>query len=147
MIGMVPYKKSGFWAVNRLVVRASCNIFLPCPIPLSDWVADKESSHFAFEGMCWAKSFIPKLIWQAGERTSNLIESVHADVNREGIHCTLLGGVLKGEFYDALQMKTLKVSYSSVSNPNSLCGIRHLREQVFVRHIQRGIPPKTLSRA
>jgi hypothetical protein len=121
--------------------------FLPCPIPLSDWVADKERSHFAFEGMCWAKSFIPKLIWQAGERTSNLIESVHADVNREGVHCTLLGGVLKGEFYDALQMKTLKVSYSSVSNPNSLCGIRHLREQVFVRHIQRGIPPKTLSRA
>lgn len=107
--------------------------FLHCSIPLSDWVADKERSHFAFEGMCWAKSFIPKLVWQAGERTSNLIESVHADVNREGVHCTLLGGVLKGEFYDALQMKTLNVSYSSVSNPNSLCVIRHSREQVYVR--------------
>ncbi|KAJ6527069.1 hypothetical protein B0H19DRAFT_970076 [Mycena capillaripes] len=81
--------------------------------PACDWVADKERSHFAFEGMCWAKSFIPKLVWQAGERTSNLIESVHADVNREGVHCTLLGGVLKGEFYDALQMKTLKASCSS----------------------------------
>jgi hypothetical protein len=76
-------------------------------IHLSDWVQDKERSHFAFEGMCWEKSFIPKIVWQAGERTSNLIESVHADVNREGVHCTLLGGVLKGEFYDALQMKTL----------------------------------------
>ncbi|KAJ7629166.1 hypothetical protein DFH06DRAFT_1441666 [Mycena polygramma] len=60
-----------------------------------DWVRDKERSHFAFAGMCWAKSFIPKLVWQAGERTSNLIESVHADINREGMHCTLLGGVLK----------------------------------------------------
>ncbi|KAJ6467458.1 hypothetical protein DFH09DRAFT_1254258 [Mycena vulgaris] len=76
--------------------------------PACDWVQDKERTHFAFEGMCWAKSFIPKLVWQAGERTSNLIESVHADINREGIHCTLLGGVLKGEFYDTLQMKTLK---------------------------------------
>lgn len=75
-----------------------------------DWVHDKERSHFAFEGMCWAKSHIPKLVWQAGERTSNLIESVHADINREGVHCTLLGGILKGEFYDTLQMKTLKVS-------------------------------------
>lgn len=74
-----------------------------------DWVQDKERTNFAFQAMCWAKSFIPKIVWQAGERTSNLIESVHADVNREGVHCTLLGGVLKGEFYDALQMKTLKV--------------------------------------
>ncbi|KAJ7466610.1 hypothetical protein B0H11DRAFT_1733200 [Mycena galericulata] len=56
-----------------------------------DWVQDKERTHFAFQGMCWAKSFIPKLVWQAGEQTSNLIESVHADVNREGVHCTLLG--------------------------------------------------------
>lgn len=62
--------------------------------------------------MCWEKSFIPKLVWQAGEQTSNLIESVHADVNREGVHCTLLGGVLKGEFYDALQMKTLRVGFT-----------------------------------
>ncbi|KAJ6585422.1 hypothetical protein B0H19DRAFT_927021 [Mycena capillaripes] len=74
-----------------------------------DWVRDKERSHFAFEGMCWAKSFIPKDVWMAGERTSNLIETAHADVNREGVHCTLVGGVMKGEFYDALQMKTLKV--------------------------------------
>ena len=87
-----------------------------CPSDLftGDWVQDKERSKFAFQGMCWAKSFIPKLVWQAGERTSNLIESVHADVNREGVHCTLLGGVLKGEFYDALQMKTLKVGCSLI---------------------------------
>ncbi|KAJ7488621.1 hypothetical protein B0H11DRAFT_2406715 [Mycena galericulata] len=59
------------------------------------WVHDKERSHFAFEGMCWAKSFIPEDVWKAGERTS--------------VHCTLLGGIMKGQFYDALQMKTLKI--------------------------------------
>ncbi|KAJ7490348.1 hypothetical protein B0H11DRAFT_2191580 [Mycena galericulata] len=74
-----------------------------------DWVHDKERSHFAFEGMCWAKSFIPEDVWKAGERTSNLIESAHSDINREGVHCTLLGGIMKGQFYDALQMKTLKI--------------------------------------
>ncbi|KAJ7442069.1 hypothetical protein B0H11DRAFT_1749418 [Mycena galericulata] len=87
-----------------------------------DWVHDKERSHFAFAGMCWAKSFIPKLVWQAGERTSNLIESVHADVNREGVHCTLLGGILKGEFYDNLQMKTLKVFEDSGIRPSYSTG-------------------------
>ncbi|KAJ6627739.1 hypothetical protein B0H10DRAFT_1779179, partial [Mycena sp. CBHHK59/15] len=76
--------------------------------PGQDWVRDKEHSQFAFGAMCWVKSFIPEDVWRAGERTSNLIESVHADVNREGIHCTWLSGVMKGEFFDALQMKTLK---------------------------------------
>ncbi|KAJ7276956.1 hypothetical protein C8J57DRAFT_1584425 [Mycena rebaudengoi] len=76
--------------------------------PAEDWIFDKERSKFAFAGMCWAKSFIPRDIWLSGERTSNLIESVHADVNCEGLHCTMVGGVLKGEFFDSLQMKTLK---------------------------------------
>ncbi|KAJ6462953.1 hypothetical protein C8R45DRAFT_940611 [Mycena sanguinolenta] len=44
----------------------------------------------------------------AGERHSNLIETVHRDVNREGVHCTLLGGVIKGQRFDALKIKTLQ---------------------------------------
>ncbi|KAJ7693792.1 hypothetical protein B0H16DRAFT_1352014 [Mycena metata] len=74
----------------------------------TDWVNDKERSQFAFQAMCWAKSSIPKLVWCAGDRTSNLIETSHADVNREGVQCTILGGIMKGEFYDSLQMKTLR---------------------------------------
>ncbi|KAJ6559272.1 hypothetical protein B0H10DRAFT_2368910 [Mycena sp. CBHHK59/15] len=73
----------------------------------SDWVHDKERSQFVFQAMCWAKSSMPRLVWRAGERTSNLIETTHSDINREGVQCTILGGVLKGEFYDSLQMKTL----------------------------------------
>ncbi|KAJ7867739.1 hypothetical protein B0H14DRAFT_3132843 [Mycena olivaceomarginata] len=73
-----------------------------------DWVQDKIRSKFAFEGWCWEKSHIPEAVWRAGQSHSNLIESVHADVNREGTHCTLLGGLKKGQAFDALKMKTLQ---------------------------------------
>lgn len=75
-----------------------------------DWVQDKIRSGFAFEAMCWEKSFIPCTIWMAGDANSNLIESVHADVNREGISCTLVGGLEKGYSFDKNKMNTLKVS-------------------------------------
>jgi len=81
--------------------------------PTLDWIHDKERSGFAFEGMCWEKSKIPLDIWRAGDANSNLIESVHADVNCEGILCTLVGGVTKGQFFDTLKMKTLRVSKST----------------------------------
>ncbi|KAJ7854834.1 hypothetical protein B0H14DRAFT_2755868 [Mycena olivaceomarginata] len=73
-----------------------------------DWVQDKIRSKFAFEGWCWEKSHIPEAVWRAGQSHSNLIESVHADVNREGTRCTLLGGLKKGQAFDALKMKTLQ---------------------------------------
>lgn len=43
---------------------------------------------------------MPEDVWKARDRTGNLIETAHADVNREGINCTLVGRILKGEFYD-----------------------------------------------
>ncbi|KAJ7122723.1 hypothetical protein C8R46DRAFT_1238174 [Mycena filopes] len=76
-------------------------------VPGANWVADKVRSKFAFPAICWEKSFIPRTIWQVGDNTSNIIESVHADANREGISCTLLGGVKKGLHLDSLKMKTL----------------------------------------
>lgn len=80
-----------------------------------DWIADKERSKFAFESMCWERSYIPLAVWKAGDSTSNLVESVHADVNREGVGCTLVGGILKGQRFDILKSKTLKVSVLQVS--------------------------------
>jgi hypothetical protein len=62
--------------------------------------------------MCWSKSHIPRVIWQVGDSTSNVIETLHADVNREGKYCTLLGGVKKGQRFDSLKMQTLKVTIS-----------------------------------
>ncbi|KAJ7836987.1 hypothetical protein B0H14DRAFT_3460332 [Mycena olivaceomarginata] len=53
----------------------------------ADWVRDKVTSN--------------------GEPNTNLAEAVHSDVNREGVHCTLLGGLLRGQDYDAMQHETL----------------------------------------
>jgi hypothetical protein len=75
-----------------------------------DWIQDKLRSKFAFEGMYWKMSKIPYDIWQAGDANSNLIESVHADVNREGISCTLVGGITKGQYFDTVKIKTLRVN-------------------------------------
>ncbi|KAJ6531648.1 hypothetical protein DFH09DRAFT_1263868 [Mycena vulgaris] len=73
----------------------------------ADWVNDKIVSRFILQGICHEKSHMPLDVWKAGERNSNLIETVHRDVNREGVHCTLLGGIIKGQRFDALKMKTI----------------------------------------
>ncbi|KAF7327931.1 hypothetical protein MKEN_00373200 [Mycena kentingensis (nom. inval.)] len=73
-----------------------------------DWVQDKVSSKFAFSGLCQERSFIPLDIWNAGEPNSNLVETVHRDVNREGVHCTLVGGLLRGQRFDRFKAVTVK---------------------------------------
>ncbi|KAF9071615.1 hypothetical protein BDP27DRAFT_492404 [Rhodocollybia butyracea] len=50
----------------------------------TDWLADKKRSKFAFAAICWEQSFIPLDIWRARRRESNIVETVHADVNLEG---------------------------------------------------------------
>ncbi|KAE9392665.1 hypothetical protein BT96DRAFT_1023443 [Gymnopus androsaceus JB14] len=72
-----------------------------------NWVLDKESSKFAFAGMCWQKSFIPLEIWKARLRESNVVEVVHANVNMEGKKCTLVGGWYKGRHYDIMKQRFL----------------------------------------
>jgi hypothetical protein len=52
----------------------------------------------------------------AGDSNTNLVESVHRDVNREGVQCTLLGGLEKGQAFDAMKMRTLEVNNSSCSH-------------------------------
>ncbi|KAJ7793448.1 hypothetical protein B0H14DRAFT_2622839 [Mycena olivaceomarginata] len=87
----------------------------------ADWVRDKVTSKFAFPGICWEKSFIPFPVWQAGEPNTNLAEAVHSDVNRGGRPLPLLGGLLRGQDYDAMQHETLlairAVRYSTLIQP------------------------------
>ncbi|KAK7013576.1 hypothetical protein R3P38DRAFT_3362875 [Favolaschia claudopus] len=71
-------------------------------------ICQQTTRKFFYAGICWERSFVPLNIWNAGDANSNLIESVHRDVNREGVHCTLLGGLKKGQLFDAVKMKTLK---------------------------------------
>ncbi|KAJ7638020.1 hypothetical protein DFH06DRAFT_1002115 [Mycena polygramma] len=83
----------------------------------ADWVHDKESCKFAFPGICWERSFIPLPVWEAGDPHTNLIETVHRDVNREGVHCTLVGGLQRGQDYDDMQRATLIVSSNRCIRP------------------------------
>ncbi|KAG6882275.1 hypothetical protein C0993_011282, partial [Termitomyces sp. T159_Od127] len=94
-----------------------------------DWVEDKIRSGFAFQAMCWEKSHIPIDIWRAGDATSNVVESAHSDVNREGVHCTLVGGVRKGHSYDALKLSTLEAIEVSGVRPSYQSG--HLSENML----------------
>ncbi|KAF6748810.1 hypothetical protein DFP72DRAFT_819855 [Ephemerocybe angulata] len=72
----------------------------------NNWINDKISSGFAFPAMCWEKSFIPKAVWDYGHRTTNVVESSHADVNREGISLSLVGAYATGYRFDVLKEKT-----------------------------------------
>ncbi|KAJ7822391.1 hypothetical protein B0H14DRAFT_3470795 [Mycena olivaceomarginata] len=94
-----------------------------------NWVQDKIRSKFAFEALCWERSFIPEDVWKAGEAHSNLIESVHTDVNREGIRCTLVGGLKKGQAFDKMKMKTLAVFEDFNIRPSYRSG--HLSENAI----------------
>ncbi|KAG6819294.1 hypothetical protein H0H93_013296 [Arthromyces matolae] len=87
-----------------------------------DWVQDKTRSRFAFQAMCWEKSHIPIEIWRAGDATSNVVESVHSDVNREGIQCTLVGGVQKGRHFDRVKLSTLEAIETSGVRPSYQTG-------------------------
>ncbi|KZP03615.1 hypothetical protein FIBSPDRAFT_768689, partial [Athelia psychrophila] len=74
----------------------------------ADWVQDKICCKFAFPGICWERSFIPRPIWQVANSTTNVLESLHADVNREGKFCSLVGGVKKGQFFDDMKLRSLE---------------------------------------
>ncbi|KAJ7506100.1 hypothetical protein B0H11DRAFT_1707331 [Mycena galericulata] len=78
----------------------------------NDWLRDKETSGFVFSAICWERSYIPWNIWRAGDSNSNLIESMHRDANREGVHCTLLGGLQKGQAFDVMRLKSMQVRLS-----------------------------------
>ncbi|KAF7334423.1 hypothetical protein MVEN_02271600 [Mycena venus] len=96
---------------------------------MPNWVQDKIRSKFAFSALCWERSFIPEDVWKAGEAHSNLIESVHADVNREGVRCTLVGGLKKGQAFDKMKMKTLEVFEDFNIRPSNKSG--HVSENAI----------------
>ncbi|KAJ7083296.1 hypothetical protein B0H15DRAFT_785085 [Mycena belliarum] len=95
-----------------------------------DWLNNKLSSGFVFEGICWEKSFIPLEIWNAGDSNSNLVESVHRDVNQDGVHCTLVGGLKKGQNFDTLKFKSLEVYENFGIRPSYKTG--HISENALV---------------
>lgn len=109
----------------------------------TDWVHDKVRSKFAFPAMCWERSFIPRTIWQVGDSTSNVIETLHSDVNQEGVGCSLLGGVVRARSFDILKLKSIQVCGISVFLPHLFnLNFRYTNRLVSSRHSIAVIGPK-----
>ncbi|KAJ7878362.1 hypothetical protein B0H14DRAFT_3130023 [Mycena olivaceomarginata] len=83
-----------------------------------DWVQDKIRGKFAFPALCWEQSFIPEDVWKAA-----------FDVNREGVRCTLVGGLKKGQVFDKMKMKTLEVFEDFNIRPSNKSG--HVSENAI----------------
>ena len=60
-------------------LKTGCRIKFKANLPFRQFVGSK------------ALFLVTREVWNAGNSTSNLIESVHADINREGVRCTLVG--------------------------------------------------------
>ncbi|KAG7090286.1 hypothetical protein E1B28_011884 [Marasmius oreades] len=103
----------------------------------ADWLADKESLPFVFPAICWERSYIPYDIWVARAHSTNTVEAVHRDVNREGVQCTLVGATKKAMRFDLLKLSSLqafeesgiKETYNSKhSFENALKGLKKRSE-------------------
>ncbi|KAK0493169.1 hypothetical protein EDD18DRAFT_1078941 [Armillaria luteobubalina] len=79
------------------------------------WLNNKRDSKFALQGMCWEKSFIPLSIWQAGDTTTNAVEMSHIDIYREGMPCSLVGGISRARHYDKMHLHIHRVSWIGTS--------------------------------
>ncbi|KZP19049.1 hypothetical protein FIBSPDRAFT_955798 [Athelia psychrophila] len=88
----------------------------------ADWVQDKIRCKFALPGICWEMSCIPKSIWQVADSTTNISESLHADVNSEGKFCSLLGGVKKGQHFDNMKLRSLEMFETAGVRPSHTSG-------------------------
>ncbi|KAF9488677.1 hypothetical protein BDN71DRAFT_1435966 [Pleurotus eryngii] len=71
---------------------------------------------------------IPALCKATGSQTSNIIESLHADVNQEGVNCTLVGRLKKVLHYDTLKLKMLQTFHEKRIRPLYAHG--HISESI-----------------
>ena len=111
--GMPQSPGSGNAEARRVMVRTFSRPRPNVQLAILDWLDNKINSIFAVPALCQPKCFIPLDIWKAGDRNDNLIETTHADVNREGYSCSLVSGVEKGRRYDLMKSAGLRVCLHS----------------------------------
>ncbi|KAG2110340.1 uncharacterized protein F5147DRAFT_772592 [Suillus discolor] len=65
------------------------------------WLKDKlEGTKFALPALYQPMSLIPLALWKASPSTTNGKEQAHHNAYREGVHLTLLAGIMKGMKFD-----------------------------------------------
>ncbi|KAG2125773.1 uncharacterized protein EDB93DRAFT_1243973 [Suillus bovinus] len=77
------------------------------------WLKDKlQTNKFAFPALYRPASFIPEDIWRACPTTTNGNEQAHRNINRDGVHLTLLGGIMRGRAFDDRAAQSIDVHAS-----------------------------------
>ncbi|KAG1760684.1 hypothetical protein EV702DRAFT_1053394 [Suillus placidus] len=65
------------------------------------WLKDKlQTNKFALPALYHPVSFIPEDIWCACPTTTNGNEQAHHNINHDGVHLMLLGGIMRGRAFD-----------------------------------------------
>ncbi|KAG1841105.1 hypothetical protein DFJ58DRAFT_732557 [Suillus subalutaceus] len=74
------------------------------------WLKDKlEGTKFALPALYQPMSLIPLALWKASPSTTNGNEQAHRNAYREGVHLTLLAGIMKGMKFDQGAMSSMDV--------------------------------------
>ncbi|KAG2137941.1 hypothetical protein DEU56DRAFT_736613 [Suillus clintonianus] len=74
------------------------------------WLKDKlEGTKFALPALYQPMSLIPLTTWKASPSTTNGNEQAHRNAYREGVHLTLLAGIMKGMKFDQAATSSMDV--------------------------------------
>ncbi|KAJ7252177.1 hypothetical protein C8J57DRAFT_1238053 [Mycena rebaudengoi] len=93
---------------------------------------NKQQVHFS--GYLPRKELYPVRNLEGHRRNDNLVEQVHGDVNREGTQLSLAGGIIRGQAFDAMKMKSLQVLENYGVRPSYSAG--HQSENAY-KNLQR----------
>ncbi|KZV94541.1 hypothetical protein EXIGLDRAFT_748607 [Exidia glandulosa HHB12029] len=73
----------------------------------ADWLHDKEKgAPFALPALYFPLSKIPLNVWLAGKSNSNGVEQKHRNVNRDGKHLSMIGGIHLGMQHDVREHRS-----------------------------------------
>ncbi|KAG1735667.1 uncharacterized protein EDB91DRAFT_1030803, partial [Suillus paluster] len=82
-------------------LEATLNIIQSRGLKALAWLRDKlDGTKFALPAIYQPASLIPMHLWRASPAMTNGNKQAHHNAYREGVHLTLLAGVMKGMRYD-----------------------------------------------
>ncbi|EJD54155.1 hypothetical protein AURDEDRAFT_157408 [Auricularia subglabra TFB-10046 SS5] len=91
------------------------------------WLRDKEG--FAIRALYHPESKIPLAVWRAGKSNSNGVEQKHRNINRDGKHLSMLGGIQLGMQHDTREQRSGEVVISEGIHPRYRPATDGMREE------------------
>ncbi|EJD44696.1 hypothetical protein AURDEDRAFT_125039 [Auricularia subglabra TFB-10046 SS5] len=107
------------------------------PDYVRDWLKDKEiGTPFALPALYYPLSKIPIDIWRANKPNSNGVEQKHRNVNRDGKHLSMLGGIFHGMQHDVRERRSGDMVIQEGIHPRYRPAHEGMREErAFTRKI------------